>query len=43
MPYPSPLTHSVVAELIPQNEVNILDQKMLGKLPIPGIIVFSEI
>lgn len=29
-----PLTHSAVAELISQKEVNILDQKMLEKLTI---------
>ncbi|WP_193365268.1 hypothetical protein [Neochlamydia sp. EPS4] len=37
-----PLTHSVVAELIPRKEVNILDQKMLEKLTITGITVSSE-
>ncbi|MBS4171221.1 hypothetical protein [Neochlamydia sp. AcF95] len=34
-----PFTYSVVAELIPQKEVNILDQKMLEKLTITGITV----
>ncbi|WP_155117662.1 hypothetical protein [Neochlamydia sp. TUME1] len=37
-----PLTHSVVAELIPRKEVNILDQKMLEKLTITGTTVSSE-
>nr|WP_207391816.1 hypothetical protein [Neochlamydia sp. AcF84]NGY95351.1 hypothetical protein [Neochlamydia sp. AcF84] len=37
-----PLTNSVVAELIPQKEVNILDEKMLEKLTITGITVSSE-